>query len=128
MARYYIIRDGERLFRDTVKAIASLAQKFADEIGAPVTVFEDHTGQGFGGRRKGRVKPHGKKNPAKSIAQAHDKREVHHGYRFLTKRAALDYRNSMGKTTRQKIVILQEYYNNDQPANGRFGLFYKVSK
>lgn len=62
--KYYIIRDGERLYKDTIKAIATAAQKFANEINGPVTVFEDTSGLGWGGRRRGVVKPY-KRNPTK---------------------------------------------------------------
>lgn len=51
--RYYIIRDGERIFRKTEAAIKRLAKQVANEIKSPVRVYGDHTSLGFGGKRAG---------------------------------------------------------------------------
>lgn len=54
--RYYIIRDGERIYKDTVEAIARVAQKVADDLGVSVPVYHDHTGTGFGGHKVAKIK------------------------------------------------------------------------
>lgn len=57
MSRYYIIHQGERFYKQSVKEIAKLAQRVADEMGGAVAVYEDTTGLGFGGKKKGAMKP-----------------------------------------------------------------------
>lgn len=46
--RYYIIKDGERLYRDTVQAISTLAQKLANRTGQAVQVHYENERIGRG--------------------------------------------------------------------------------
>lgn len=66
--RFYIIRDGEKLFRDTLQSISSLARKEANRIGEDVWV---HTHEERTGRNSRAVRQpagqafHMARNPAK---------------------------------------------------------------
>lgn len=60
MGRYYIVGDnGVRAFYASEAAGRLAAQRIAAKIGRAVTLFQDHTGAGFGGRRRGLAKPPG---------------------------------------------------------------------
>lgn len=71
--RYYIIDQGERIYRDTQEAIRRAAKTLANATGAAVRVYEDTAGVGFGGTHKSTVSRGGSvaftRNP---MMQGHD--------------------------------------------------------
>lgn len=117
--RYYILRDGERLYRETREAITHLARKLANATGRQVQVhYEELDPLG----RPGRSGKSHRKAPSKGESYSRNPAEVHHSYRYLTpaaaKRAAASIRKRLGRS--KPVAILPEANRPD-----RYGVFYK---